>query len=486
MPGNEPLTVLDALPMGDGQPYARLRAVATPPGVTRAGLNRDVMRIAGPAFAELMLTQLTGMADTIMVGRLPGELGVQALTAVGLCGQPVFLLLTLIQSLNIGATAVIARFRGLGSRERANQVFRTALTLNLALSLAFMLAGLLLAPQLIRLLSGSAISAVSFAYAVDYFRIQMIGFVPLCLTSTVTAALRGVGDSRTPLIYNTLANIVNVLLNALLIYGLCGLPALHVRGAAIATVAGRCAAFLIAFFYLFRQSRYIYLRVQDALRFDRALFRDIVRIGFPAMVEQVFMRLGAILYTRTVASLGDIPYATHQVCNNIQSIAYLTGQAFANASTTLTGQSLGRRRVDMAHLYSRAACCLGVLTAAVIAAVLALFGRPIVGLYNATPQVMDTGMLLLRILAYILPLEAIQFIYTGSLRGAGDTRYPAIVTFITVFLIRSGLAMLFIHVLHMSVEGAWLAFAIDQTVRTTLISLHYFRGTWQSIRLNTP
>ena len=91
--------------------------------------------------------------------------------------------------------------------------------------------------------------------------------------------------------------------------------------------------------------------------------------------------------------------------------------------------------------------------------------------------------MLLRILAYILPLEAIQFIYTGSLRGAGDTRYPVIITFITVFLIRSGLAMLFINVLHTGVEGAWFAFAIDQTVRTTLISVHYFKGDWRKLRL---
>ena len=478
-------TVLDDLPIGgeEQQETGKLGSIAMPEGLNHRKLCRDVMNIAWPAFMELVLTQLTHMADTIMVGHLPGELGIQALTAVGLCGQPIYLLQTLMMSLNIGATAVIARYRGMGDREKANRVFSTALVMDFVLALFFMVLGLAMTPQLIHLLSGDNISEISFGYAVQYFRIQMIGFIPLCLTTTVTAALRGVGDARTPLIYNTIANVVNIICNYLLIYGKFGCPALDVRGASIATVIGQVIAFVIALVYMLNRSRYLYLNFRQRVWLDFQILSDIVRIGLPAMVEQMFMRVGAILYSRTVASLGDIPYATHQVCNNISSLAYLTGQAYANASTTLMGQSLGKKRIDMAHLYSRDTCRLGVVTALVLSVLFIFFGRPIVGLFNSTPEIMDTGRFLLLILAYILPLEAIQFIYTGSLRGAGDTQYPAIITFITVLIIRSGLAMLFIYVFHTGVEGAWYAFAIDQTIRTTLITVHYYRGKWRNVKL---
>ena len=126
-------TTLDDVPFGRDEdfpaPGSKLEKMPLPEGITHKKLYKDVLMIAWPSFLELILTQLTGMADQIMVGRLPGEVGVQALSAVGLSTQPKFLLMTMVQALNVGATAMVARFRGRGAREQANPVSYTHLTL---------------------------------------------------------------------------------------------------------------------------------------------------------------------------------------------------------------------------------------------------------------------------------------------------------------------------------------------------------------------
>jgi Na+-driven multidrug efflux pump len=127
---------------------------------------------------------------------------------------------------------------------------------------------------------------------------------------------------------------------------------MEVAGAAIALVTGQGVAFVLAMYAVLSGRNYLRLRVRDGFAPDREAIMQIARIGFPSMLEQLAMRTGMIIYNITVAGLGTIAFATHQVCFNIQAMSFMTGQAFAVSSTSLVGQSLGRKRPDMAHLYA--------------------------------------------------------------------------------------------------------------------------------------
>ena len=109
------------------------------------------------------------------------------------------------------------------------------------------------------------------------------------------------------------------------------------------------------------KKRYIYLSFREKFRVDLVILGNVVTIGIPSMVEQLFMRAGIIIYTRTVAGLGDVAYATHQICMNIQAMSFMTGQAFSNSATTLMGQCLGKNRVDMAEIYMRHTRRIGLI-----------------------------------------------------------------------------------------------------------------------------
>ena len=482
-------TTLDRLPYGDytaENVQSRKKVEGLPEGVHRRELIRDVAIIAWPSLVELILAQLTSMADQVMVGRIPGEAGVQGLSAVGLAMQPKFLLMIMVMALNVGSTAVIARYRGQQNRPKANQVFRQALLMNFFVGVVFLIIGRASSSALIRLMAGgknATIDAVTLEKATNYLNIQLYGFIPLMFTFTITAALRGIGDSRVPLFYNTTANVVNVIFNYIMIYGKLGCPAMGVEGASWATDIGQCTASVIAIYSVWGAKRYVGIDFKEKFSFDWEILRSVVKIGLPAMVEQMFMRVGAIIFTRAVSGLGTVMFATHNICMNIQAMSMMIGQAFAVSTTTLMGQSLGKRRYDMAVIYMRFTRILGFCVAAGVGILVMIFRRSIVGIYNSTPEVIAAGSAILLLIGCAQPIQAEQFIISGGLRGAGDTRFSAMVTAVTVLLIRSGLATLTIRVFHWGLWGAWIAMLSDQIVRTVMMYYRYNTGKWARMAL---
>lgn len=449
-----------------------------PDGITQSMLLKDVFKIAGPSFIELTLTQLTSMADMMMVG----QLGAWAITAVGLTTQPKFLLMTLFQSMNVGATALVARFKGAQDREKANAVLRQSLVLSFILSALMSILGYVFAEPMVIFMGGKD-DLMIIQEAVSYLRIQMIGFVFMALTTTITAALRGVGDSKTAMIYNVVANVVNVCLNYCLIYGNFNMPKMGIAGASLATIIGQLAAFFMASYAILKKGGYLELSFKDSFYPDKVILANIFKIGFPAMIEQLFMRIGNIIYSKTVASLGTVAFATHNVCMNIQAMSFMIGQAFAVSATSLVGQSLGKKRADMAHHYGKTTQWVGVFVSILLGIVFFLFGENIVMLYNNEKEIIEFGGKILMFLAFVQPFQASQFILAGALRGAGDTKTTALVIFITTLLVRPILAIILVYPCNLGLYGAWIALVVDQLIRSFLIWLRYHSGKWMLLKL---
>lgn len=287
---------LDFVAEGDGSITGERVSRILPQGITSRMLYSDVVRIAWPSLIELTLTQLTSMVDLMMVGRL----GPWAITAVGLTVQPKFLLMTMFVAMNVGATALVARYRGAGEPDKANDILRQGLLLSFVLSLLASVLGYVYAEPLIRFMG--AADPETLAGGTIYLQIQMIGFVAMALTSTITATLRGVGNTRVAMIYNLVSNVVNVILNYLLINGHFGFPRLELPGASLATIIGQGVAFALALRVVLRGDHYL------KLSFRKGCFKpkwhhlsSIFDIGIPALMEQLVMRAGMIVYAKTVA-----------------------------------------------------------------------------------------------------------------------------------------------------------------------------------------
>lgn len=486
MKTNERLsTTLDRLPYGEEVVSGDLKVTGKiPDGVRSKELYADIIRIAWPSFVELLLTQLASMVDMMMVGSMGGTdnptIGVQALSAVGLTTQPKFLLMAAFIAMNTGVTALVARYKGQNDSKKANLVVRQGLLFTFVATVILSVLGVIFARPMV-IFMGSTEGIVT-KWATQYLQIQMAGFLTMALTSTITASLRAVGDSKTCMIYNLIANLVNVIFNWLLIYGNMGMPEMGVAGASLATVIGQLVAFAIAMTVLIRGNGFLKLEFRLGFMPNKEVLGNMVNIGIPAMIEQLVMRTGMIIYAKTVASLGTTAYATHQVCMNIQALSFMTGQAFAVSATTLMGQSLGKRRTDMAQAYCSRTRTVGFAFSILLALVFIFFGEGIVSLYNSDPDIILMGGRIMLFVAFLQPFQSSQFIIAGGLRGAGDTRTTAIITFVTVLLIRPGVAILLIK-LGLGLYGAWIALAADQLLRSALVLARYQSGKWKMIKL---
>ena len=249
-------TTLDSLPFcTDAEIEHQLKTGdrRLPEGVTRRMIFKDIFVIAWPAMVELALLSLASMVDLMMVGNL----GPWAITAVGLASQPRMIFISIFQSLNVGATAYIARARGAEDRRLANSYLQQAMFFNFFFTIIVGVAGYLLSEQMIRAMG--APDAQTLYAGTQYIRVQCAGMLLYGVTMTISASLRGVGNTRTTMVYNVVANVVNIFANYLLIEGHLGFPRLEVMGASIATLIGQAAATVMAIFVIFRKRNYVYL-----------------------------------------------------------------------------------------------------------------------------------------------------------------------------------------------------------------------------------
>lgn len=436
----------------------------------------DILRLFGPCLVELFLTQLVSMVDMAMVGGL----GTRAINAVGINSQPLILLNIIFTALNVGTTALISRAKGEGDKVKADRVLGTAMLLSVILGLLTAVLGAVFADAIIGMMGPTSPELATMG--VQYLRYRMIGMLPMALSSVATAALRGVGNSRTAMLYHLIANGVNVLFNWLLIHGIAFFPAMGVNGASLATSISQAVGMLIALGVLFRG--HSGLKLGGQWRIDGAVTVNILRIGLPSILSQVVVRIGLILFTRMTVSLGEVGYAAHQLCWNIVNIFTCIGTAMQMVTAPLTGQCLGRRDPAHAEKYNCLSCLLTVDLMMVCSVVCLLWGASLMQhLYSAESAVVEAALPTLRLLAVSQILFAFYYVYSGALQGAGDTAFSSVIFLITILCIRVPLAYLFKEVMAWGVLGVNLATVIDQTLCSILFYIRYKTGRWKSIKL---
>jgi len=438
-----------------------------------------ILSLTWPALAENTLSSLMSMADMIMVGGL----GAYAIAAVGLVIQPKFIMLAAFMAMNVGTTALVARCKGARDQEGANTALQQAMILSMVLTAVICTAMIFLAEPLIRWIAGSELSEQTITEGMAYFNIQIAGFFTMSLTFAVNAALRGAGNTRASFYNNTVANIVNVCFNYCLINGRFGFPRMEVAGASLATVIGQCVGMMMALWQVTKNGQYIRLSFRKRWKIDIPMIRRIVNIGVPSLIEQVIMRTGTLWFTTIVTALGDLPYAAHMVAINLQQLSFMTGMAFGTAATTLVGQSLGRKRVDLAKFYVRMTNNLGYIVSLIVAVLLFACGRPLARLYTNDMVIIGLAADMLKIVAISNPISNARFVYISALRGAGDARYMAVVTFIGVLLIRPLVSLLLVNVFGLGLSGVWIALVSDSVICYGITLLRYKSDKWTLIKI---
>ena len=444
-------------------------------------LYKDFIKIAWPAMVESVLMSLVNLFDSIMVS----SQGLDTVAAVGLTTQPRMVFYAVFFALSIAVTTIVSRRKGQGDREGANATL--AQSLGLVTVLAVVLCGTAIAVAE-PLLDFAGANEDTLDYALVYFRITMIGLMFTSFGMIINAAQRASGNTKISMRTNVVANVTNLIFNALLINGIWIFPELGVKGAAIATLIGNIASFGMSVFSLVGKDKYLKFDLSGMIRWKKHLLATIGRVSLGAGTEQIFMRIGFFVYAKLVADLGTAEYATHIIAMNITTISFACGDGLSVATSALIGQNLGKKRPDLATLYAKVGQRIGLIISLILILAMIFFGDYMIKLF-ADPSdqyyqyVVENGRILTYYIALISPGQIAQVIYNGALRGAGDTKYVAVTSAISIGALRPLSAYLLCYPLGLGLFGAWISVTIDQYMRLGFSMHRFTSGIWQKIKV---
>lgn len=448
--------------------------------------------LTAPVLVEQMLHLLVQYVDFLLTGRILQS--DSYLAAMTLMIYAAWFIANLFSLVGIGATALVARMVGAGDRVGANRVMHQALATGGLWAALLMAVGIPLIEQILR---GMQLTGPAADAAALYLRYELAVLPAIMIEFVGIACLRGAGDTVTGLVVMAIVNVINACVSFSLAVGLGPLPAVGWEGLLIGTATGHiCGALAIATL-LVRGRAGFHLRIRE-LRPRLQIIRRILRVGIPGGVDTVGMIMCHLLFVRVINQLGQLASAAHGVAIQIEALAYMPGGAFQIAAATLAGQYLGATDVRRAKQSVGMAClvCGGLMVAAGMTFYLA--ATPIVMFFlgDRPTDVVPLAARLLRIDAVAIPPLGILMVLTGALRGAGDTRWPLVSTFVGLLLIRLPLSYYLaldsidipwlgvaIEGYGLGVAGAWYAVVVDVFARATLICCRFFHGGWTRIEV---
>ena len=459
-----------------------MQAAANNTVYTDGLMRRDALAIAWPAALEGALLSIIGTVDTIMVKQVHEY----AIASVNLTSQPRMILLILAQALCVGTTALVSRRRGEDDRQGANDALSLSMLLITCVGIFIALTGFFLARPIIRLAGGDQDTT---AMAVDYLRVVALGLPFNCWNLCMCAALRATGNTRVTMVTNMSANIVNVIMNYCLIGGHFGFPALKVKGAALATDIGSMVACMISLYVITRKSGYLKLRPRFR-GFDKRTIVGLLKVGSSSIAESAALRIGFFMNNRLIAGINADALTSNTIVGQVTSLSFCLGDGVATAGATLTGVSLGEKRKDRARGYARICSQMGLIISCVLIALFFFLRKDLARLFT-DKDVVITGasMAFIVVLTGIIPQNG-RVIYSGCLRGAGDVKFVALCSLISVTILRPLLTWLLCYPLnkafprfYFAYTGPWIAFVIDAYVRTILMYRRVRAGKYLDIKL---
>ena len=434
---------------------------------------KTIFMLAWPVFVEQISTTLVNFVDTAMVG----SLGKEATASISISNSPNMAIVGIMTALGVGITTSVAKAAGSGDEGLMHKLMRHVLLIALYMGIP---AALLMAAlcRLIPLWMGGepAILDTAAQYNLITGLGRMFSFSAVCLH----AAFRGYGDTRSPMVANLTMNGVNVVGNYLLIFPTRTITVLGrsftmpgagwgVVGAGVATAIALAVCGSIALYNAFKKSNPYRIRLEKGwYKLEWELSRSIFKISLPAMLERFCLTPASILVSSSIASLGTASLAARSLCLTAESLSYMPAFAFQTAITTLVGQSFGAKRLDLADRFTRV--CLQVAGVVMFFTGLALFvfAESIISVFTPDREVIVMAAACLRVEAVIQVPQVIGWIYSGALRGMGNTRIGFILNAITNWTIMVPGMVLGIRLFGLPLVQVYWVVGVEIVVRSVL------------------
>jgi putative MATE family efflux protein len=466
-PGDEPdrfwPTVRAALKGAEGKDF------------TEGPIGRSLLLLAVPMVLEVALESVFAVVNVFWVNRL----GAGAVAVVGLTEAMFSTIYALGMGLGIGATAMVARRIGEKRPEGAARAAVQAVLLGILVAVPIAVLGGSFAPDLLRLMGGDAeVVRQGAAFA----RVMFIGNASVLLLFLINAIFRGAGDAAVAMRCLWIANIANLILDPVLIFGLGPFPEMGVTGAAVATTVGRGVGVLYQFYRLAgRDRRFVIERAHLAI--DWKIMASLIRLSTTGIIQILISTSSWIGLVRVLAGFGASVLAGYTVAIRVILFAILPSWGLANAAATMVGQSLGAKKLDRAEASVWRAGLFNVIFLGLVGLLFVLAAPLIVRAFTTDPEVSRYAVSALRIVSLGFPFYAYGMVLSSAFNGAGDTRTPTILNVFCFWLWEIPLAYVLAHPVGLGPRGVFIAVTVAFSTLALVSATLFRQGKWKNKEL---
>ena len=429
--------------------------------MTEGNITRHIISFALPLLIGNVFQQLYNTVDTWVVGNYVSN---EAFSAVGTVGPIINMLIGFFMGLSSGAGVVISQYYGAKRNQEVHDTVHTAMVMTIIMGVAFTAIGLAMTPFMLRLMNTPEnVMPESTAYLTIYFS----GILGLMVYNIGAGILRAVGDSQRPFYFLVVCALINTVLDLLFVL----VFHMGVEGVALATVIAQSTSALLVVITLMKTDTCIKLRLRD-LKINFAMLGKIFRVGIPAAIQMAITAFSNIFVQSYINYFGDNCMSGWTAYAKIDQLLFLPMQSIALASTTFVGQNLGCNQVERAKKGVSQALLIAMVSTVVLMIPVMAFASPVVAFFNSKEEVVEIGTMLLHWLSPFYVLCCFNQIYSGALRGAGNSRAPMIimlssfVAFRQIYLFIMARAWNEIIPIAMSYPAGWL-------LCSTLTAIYY-------------
>lgn len=440
---------------------------------TKISINKALLLLAVPMVIEMFFESLFALADAYFVAKYVGTNG---MATVGLTESVLTIIYSLAWGISTAATAIIARKIGEKNPEDASKSLMQIINISGGIGILLAVVGFTFSGQILKLMGGSD---ELIREGIGYTQIQFLSAPIIMLLFSLGGALRGAGNAILAMNAMIIANIINIVLDYIFI----PVMGMGVEGAAIATIIGRSIGVCIQLSAFFANNINLKLNIKKWFA-DWALIFEILKISAGSAGQFIIQSASWVFLIRILSDFGSEVVAGYTIAIRIIVFTILPSWGLANAAATLVGQNLGAEQPDRAAKSAWRAGFFNMAFLGLVAILFFIYARPLVGMFDKNPVVMETGIECLKILCAGYIFFGFGMVMTQAINGSGDTKTPTLLNFIGFWVLQIPIAYLLAVKLDWKETGVFWAVVISESILAVLAILYFNTGRWKKTKLN--
>jgi putative MATE family efflux protein len=438
---------------------------------TEGKLSRAILLLSIPAILEMVMESIFVIVDIFFVSKL----GADAVATVGLTESMITIIYAIAIGLGTATTSIVSRRIGEKNPDAASVAAIQAIITGLVISLLIAIPGIIFASDLLGAMGASDQIVNNMS---GYARIMLGGNVVIMMLFIINAIFRSSGDAAVAMKVLWIGNIINIVLDPCLIFGLGPFPKMGVTGAAVATTIGRGTAVLIQFYLLFSGKKRIKLSFKHLIIDFHIMFK-ILKLSIGSIGQSLISTSSWIALVRIISIFGSEVLAGYTIAIRIIGFTILPSWGISNASSTLVGQNLGAKKPERAERAVWVTGWINMIFLGFIGLILVIFPEPFIKIFIDNENVIKSGVLGLRIISIGFIAYGLGMVLVNSFNGAGDTSTPLKINIFAFWMVEIPLAWLLSINLGFEEEGVFIAIVVAETLMTIIAWLVFRRGKWK-------